>query len=273
MLFHAHMWPGSEAAIGDVPTSHVDKYNGKEDLAIKAERIFHFLDLPGPDSPAATAEEPRPQLIAAYVPNVDSDGHKYGPNSTQIRQTIRNVDEMLGEIFQGLQERNLTNVVNVVVVSDHGMATTSTDRVVQLEDLLDIDDISHVDGWPLFGIRPKDPSKLQSMYGSLKEKTKNMPHLHVYLRDKDMPERYHFSKNPRIAPLWIVPDAGWAIAPKKEFDVAYAKKHGSTYHPRGLHGYDFEHSLMRAIFVARGPAFPHPAGSRIDNFRMCITSP
>lgn len=267
-----HMWPGSEAAIGDVPTSHVDKYNGKEDLSIKVERIFHFIDLPGPDSPGATRENPRPQLIAAYVPNVDSDGHRYGPNSTQIRQTIRNVDEMLGEIFQGLQERNLTNVVNVIVVSDHGMATTSTDRVVQLEDILNVDDIAHVDGWPLFGIRPKDESKLQDMYDGLKEKTKDMPHLHVYLRDKDMPERYHFSKNPRIAPLWIVPDAGWAIAPKKEFDVAYAKQHGSTYHPRGLHGYDFEHSLMRAIFVARGPAFPHPAGSRIDNFRKLVHS-
>lgn len=262
-----HMWPGSEAAIGDVPTSHVDKYDGKEDLAIKAERIFHFLDLPGTDSPSASMENPRPQLIAAYVPNVDSDGHGFGPNSTQIRQTIRSVDEMLGEIFQGLEERNLTQIVNIVVVSDHGMATTSTHRVVQLEDLLDVNDIAHVDGWPLFGFRPKDPAKLQNMYDSLKAKTKSMPHLHVYLRDKDMPERYHFSKNPRIAPLWIVPDAGWAIAPKSEFDVEKAKKEKLIYHPRGLHGYDFEHPLMRAIFVARGPAFPHPKGSRIDNFQ------
>jgi predicted AlkP superfamily pyrophosphatase or phosphodiesterase len=206
------------------------------------------------------------------VPNVDSDGHNYGPNSTEIRQTIRSTDEMLGEIFHGLQERNLTNIVNVIVVSDHGMATTSTDRVVQLEDLLDINDIAHVDGWPLYGIRPKDPSKVEAMYDSLKEKTKDMPHLHVYLRDKDMPERYHFAKNSRIAPLWIVPETGWAIAPKKEFDVVKAKKEGLVYHPRGLHGYDYENSLMRAIFVARGPAFPHPAGSRIDNFREELIS-
>ncbi|KIW00948.1 uncharacterized protein PV09_07474 [Verruconis gallopava] len=262
-----HMWPGSEAAIGNVPTSYVDKYNGKEDLSRKAERILQLLDLPGPDSPAAMKDNPRPQLIAAYVPNVDVDGHNYGPNSTEIRQTIRMADSMLGQIFEGLQERNLTDIVNVIVVSDHGMATTSTDRVVQLEDLLDVDDIAHVDGWPLYGIRPKDPSKTQAMYDQLKQKTKDMPHLHIYLRDKDMPERYHFSKNPRIAPLWIVPDAGWAIAPKKEFDVAKAKKEGLIYHPRGLHGYDFENSLMRAIFVARGPAFPHPAGSRVMPFQ------
>lgn len=266
-----HMWPGSEAHIGDVPPAHVDKFNGEEALSSKVDRILGLLDLPGPDSPHAEDSNPRPQLIAAYVPNVDADGHEYGPNSTEIRQTIRNADEMLAEIFQGIQERNLTDIVNVIVVSDHGMATTSTDRTVQLEDLLDINDIEHTDGWPLYGIRPKDPENLQNMYDHLKETTADKPHLHVYLRDKDMPERYHFSNNPRIAPLWIVPDAGWAIAPKAEFDVEKAKKEGLDYHPRGLHGYDYENSLMRAIFVARGPAFPHPAGSRMDKFRELNT--
>ena len=94
------------------------------------------------------------------------------------------------------------------------------------------------------------------------------PNFDVYLRDKDMPERYHFSKNERIAPLWIVPKAGWAIVTKEEFNVADGKKQGLVYHPRGLHGYDHEHPLMRAIFVARGPAFPHQGNSRLQPFRM-----
>jgi predicted AlkP superfamily pyrophosphatase or phosphodiesterase len=82
-----------------------------------------------------------------------------------------------------------------------------------------------------------------------------------------MPERYHFSNNKRIAPLWIVPKTGWAIVTKDEFNVAQAKEKGEVYHPRGLHGYDHEHPLMRAIFVARGPAFPHVGNSRVDPFR------
>jgi hypothetical protein len=40
-----------------------------------------------------------------------------------------------------------------------------------------------------------------------------------------------------------------------------------VYHPRGVHGYDHEHPLMRAIFVARGPAFPHTPGSKVDAFQ------
>ena len=77
---------------------------------------------------------------------MDSDGHAYGPNSTYIRSTIAEVDGMLGELFSGLEERNLTNVVNVVVVSDHGMATTSNQRLIQLEDLLD-PDLKHLGKW------------------------------------------------------------------------------------------------------------------------------
>lgn len=44
---------------------------------------------------------------------------------------------MLGAISEGLEERNLTNIVNLVVVSDHGMATTDVSRLIQLEDLVD----------------------------------------------------------------------------------------------------------------------------------------
>lgn len=213
---------------------------------------------------------PRPQLIAAYVPNVDFDGHLYGPNSTSIRSTIVEVDRMLGEIFHGIDERNLTDIVNIIVVSDHGMATISTKRLIQLEDLLDTDLIEHIDGWPLYGLRPKDTSEanLKDLYNKLLEKSQTSKYkgqFDVFLRDKNMPERYHFSKNPRIAPLWIVPSAGWAIVTKDEYDVAEGKAESWDLH--GLHGYDNLHPLMRAIFVARGPAFPHVAGSLLKPFQ------
>jgi predicted AlkP superfamily pyrophosphatase or phosphodiesterase len=262
-----HMWPGSEANIDDLSISYVDKYNGSEVLSRKIDRIMGLLDVPGPQDIGVKSDTPRPQLIAAYVPNVDGDGHRYGPNSTEIRKTISSVDNMLGGILKGLQERNLTNIVNVVVVSDHGMATTDVSRLIQLEDLVDPAELAHIDGWPLYGLRPKKLSDLDRLYNQIKDKAKDNPNIEVYLRDKNMPERYHFSKNERIAPLWIVPKTGWAIVAKSEFDVEEGKKKGEVYHPRGLHGYDHEHPLMRAIFVARGPAFPHTPGSRMEPFR------
>jgi len=256
-----HMWPGSEAHVQYVEPTYMDKYNGKEKLSRKVDRVLQFLDMPDAD---------RPQVIAAYVPNVDSDGHKFGPNSTEIQSTIQKVDQMLDDIFKGLEGRNLTNIVNVIVVSDHGMATTDISRLIQLEDFVDLAKIEHRDGWPLVGLRPKNPDDLQGIYDELVAKTQANPNLDVYLRDVNMPERYHFSKNERIAPLWIVPRTGWALVTMDEMNLKEAQAKGEVYHPRGLHGYDHEHPLMRAIFIARGPAFPHQPNSRVEAFRKYL---
>jgi len=262
-----HMWPGSEAHIlGNEPT-FLDKYNGKEKLPKKVARIFELLDKPGMEDPNSAIADMRPQLIAAYVPNVDTDGHRYGPNSTEIRLTIKAADDMLDQIFHGLEQRNLTQIVNVIVVSDHGMATTDRSRLLQLDDLVDLGKIEHIDGWPLVGLRPKNADELQAIYDDVVSRTKTNPNVEVYLRDVNMPERYHFSKSPRIAPLWIIPKTGWGVIPKTEFNIQDAEAKNLEYHPRGLHGYDHEHPLMRAIFVARGPAFPHAPNSRVEAFR------
>lgn len=265
-----HMWPGSEAHVLGTEPSFLDKYDGEEKLPNKVSRILELLDMPGKEDGLVDLELTRPQLIAAYVPNVDADGHKYGPNSTEIRSTIQEVDAMLDQLCQGLHRRNLTDIVNIIIVSDHGMATTDASRLIQLEHLVDTSKIEHTDGWPLYGLRPKHDRDLQEIYEGVKEKSKSNPNFDVYLRDVDMPERYHFSNNERIAPLWIVPKTGWAIVKQDEFDVAEGNKNGLAYHPRGLHGYDHEHPLMRAIFVARGPAFPHPANSRLEPFRESL---
>lgn len=267
-----HMWPGSEAHIGALEPTYVDKFNGDEPLYKKVRRILGLLDLPGPRDIGASNTNPRPQLIAAYVPNVDADGHAFGPNSTYIRSTIAEVDGMLGSLFKGINERNLSNIVNIIVVSDHGMATTDNERLIQLEDLIDVSLIEHIDGWPLYGLRPFDHAEehLNSIYQGLLAKSKEPKykgHFEVYLRDKNMPERFHFSNNARIAPLWIVPKTGWAIVTKEEFNIKEAVARGEVYSPRGLHGYDHEHPLMRAIFVARGPSFPHSEGSEVTPFQ------
>jgi predicted AlkP superfamily pyrophosphatase or phosphodiesterase len=263
-----HMWPGSEAHIPPLEPTYLDKFNETEALTTKVARVLELLDLPGDlDDANGLSPDRRPQLIAAYVPNVDSDGHKYGPNSTEIRVAISDVDSMLAILMDGLYDRNLTEIVNVVVVSDHGMATTSNTRLVQLDDLIDLSLVDHIDGWPLRGLRLKDPARdVPILYEQLLKESEKSQSFDVYTLDT-MPERYHFTNSKRIAPLWIVPRTGWAIVEKEDFDVVEAQAAGTIYHPMGLHGYDHEHPLMRAIFVARGPAFPHAPNSRVSVFQ------
>ncbi|KAL9600442.1 MAG: hypothetical protein Q9219_003195 [cf. Caloplaca sp. 3 TL-2023] len=255
-----HMWPGSEAHIMSLEPTFLDTFNGTEDLTRKVDRILELLDVP------SNSDSVRPQLIAAYVPVVDADGHLYGPNSTEIRNTIQKVDSMLDTLFKGLAQRNLTKIINIVVVSDHGMATTSTDRLIQLDDLIDLNLVDRIDGWPLYGLRPKNPADLQGLYDKLLVEAEHNEYFDVYVKET-MPERYHFSHNDRIAPLWVIPKTGWAIVHKEDFNVKEAKLKGEVYHPKGLHGYDHEHPLMRSIFIARGPAFPHEPNSRLEVFQ------
>lgn len=248
------MWPGSEASNGWGAT-YIDHYNGTETLSRKTDRILSWLDLPLQD---------RPQFIAAYVPNVDSVGHKFGPNTTETDAAITTVDAMLGSLLNGLDQRNLTELINIVIVSDHGMASTSNDRLIYLDDIIDMSQIEHTDGWPLYGLRPYPHINLTALHQTLAAEVaantqKGDSHWNVYLRDEDMPARWHFSNNERIAPLWIVPDTGYAIVTRKEFDVEKVAE-GVKYSPAGLHGYDNTHPLMRAVFVARGPAFRHLHG-------------
>ena len=263
-----HMWPGSEAHIPDVEPTYMDKYNGTEALPCKIDSILSWLDMPGDDDVTAVEEgDLRPQFIAAYVPNVDADGHLYGPNSTEIRATIADVDSMLTMLVEGLLARNLTEIVNIVIVSDHGMATTSTNRLIQLDDLMDMSLVDHIDGWPLRGLRLKNPDRdVPILYNQLSKEAAKADNFEVYTLET-MPERYHFTQNDRIAPLWIIPKPGWAVVEKSDFDVAEALATGKEYAPKGLHGYDHEHPLMRAIFVARGPAFPHEPNSRVQVFQ------
>ncbi|PBP15704.1 Phosphodiest-domain-containing protein [Diplocarpon rosae] len=209
-----HMWPGSEAGIMEVVPAFLDKYNSGESLENKASRILELLDKPGQENEMAEVADMRPQLIAAYVPNVDSDGHRYGPNSTEIRVTIKDVDTMLGHLLTGLEVRNLTNIVNVVVVSDHGMATTDITRLIQLESLIDTSLVEHIDGWPLYGLRPKNPADLQPLYNTLEEQAKKQSGFEVYLRDQNMPERYHFSKNEQNIEVYNIICDSLHIAPK-----------------------------------------------------------
>lgn len=249
-----HMWPGSEAQPVDFEISYLDQFNKSEIPSRKIDRIMEWLDKP---------IDSRPQFIASYFHHVDTAGHKYGPNSTEVNSTIGMIDTVLGQLFSDIESRNLTNIVNVVVVSDHGMATTSNDRLIFLDDIIDMKQIEFSDGWPLYGLRPKPGVNLTDLHQILVKEAARTPNWDVFLRDVDMPERWHFSNNPRIAPLWIVPKTGWAIVTRPEHDPSKTNK---PYSPRGLHGYDNIHPLMRSIFVARGPAFPHPPGSKVEPF-------
>jgi predicted AlkP superfamily pyrophosphatase or phosphodiesterase len=241
-------WPGSEAPIGGVLPTYNEPFDEKMPGKDRVDRVLGWLDRPGPE---------RPTFLTLYFEDVDAAGHRYGPESSAVRRAVRRVDDYLGQLLRGLEKRGLFGQVDVVIVSDHGMAETSIDRVVVLDDLIPLDAVEVVDINPTLGLVPK-PGREEEVYAALAGAN---PRLKVYRRG-ETPESWHYREHPRIPPIVGIADEGWQVMTKTMRDAAF-RRDGSR--PTGAHGYDPAHApSMRGLFVAAGPAFK--PGVRVPAF-------
>jgi predicted AlkP superfamily pyrophosphatase or phosphodiesterase len=165
-----------------------------------------------------------------------------------VRTAVRRADNYLGRLLRGLEQRRLTGRVNIVIVSDHGMAETSTNRVVVLEDYVSLEDVEVIDINPTLGLFPR-AGREEAVYNAL---ANAHPRLKVY-RKAETPEGWHYRDHPRIPPIVGVVDEGWQVLPRATLRDRLSR--GQT-GPRGEHGYDPGVTVsMRGIFVASGPSF------------------
>jgi predicted AlkP superfamily pyrophosphatase or phosphodiesterase len=231
----AFFWPGTEAAIGDVRPTWWRRYDARVPNADRIRQVVDWLSLP-PDS--------APALVTLYFGEVDWHSHEFGPDAPQTDSAIARVDSALGALVDGIATRGLAGRVNLVVVSDHGMAPVAEERTIYLDDYLDLSDVEVIDWSPVAALAPRGSADAGDLYQRLKDRH---PHLTVYRRD-EIPERFHYRAHPRIAPIIALADDGWLITTHVRAATAHR-------HERGSHGYDPALPSMRALFAADGPAF------------------
>ena len=153
------------------------------------------------------------------------------------------MDTYIGWLVEGLEARGFYDQVNLIVVADHGMAPSSSERVVFLDDYIALDDVRVVDYDPVAMIRPNEGT-LETVYEALKQ----APHVSFYKKE-EIPEELHFQAHRRIPPIIGVADEGWRITTHDYFNRNPGRFDG------GAHGYDHRLASMRALFIGRGPAF------------------
>jgi predicted AlkP superfamily pyrophosphatase or phosphodiesterase len=241
-------WPGSEAAVQDVRPWQWRRFDRQMPIDQRVDQVLAWLALP--------AEE-RPQLVTLYFEHVDTAGHDTGPDSEPVNQALREVDAGIGRLIAGLQARGLRDSVNMIVVSDHGMAATSPKRTVIVEDLVSPEDARVVTTGQVVGFTPKPGREAAT--------EKNLLGRHGPVecwRKQDMPARWHYGTHPRIPPIVCQADEGWLLIKRASYDKAIA----SGWQGGGSHGYDPALPSMRAIFIAHGPAFRNKTTvSEFDN--------
>ena len=136
------------------------------------------------------------------------------------------VDLFARDLHEALKARNLAEIVDIVFVSDHGMADTSRPEWVFIDDYLGkqaLALIEHEDGWPSMGLRFSPEANSTAYLDLLLEAARtNSEKFDVYTHET-MPERYHYSNNPRIAPIYVVPRYGYALTTRDRGESGMSK--------------------------------------------------
>lgn len=229
-------WPGSEADIHGHHPDYWKPYDGALTPTQRVDQVLAWLDLPA---------DQRPTFLTLYFDAVDHAGHRYGPDSPQVNQALRETDQALARLVAGLKQRGLFDHMNLIVLADHGMASTPLDHSVLIEHQLDLDNVQVVSLGVLAGFNPKPGHDFQAIEAKMEQ-----PHPHMQCWDKSrVPARLAYGHNPRVPQLLCLADVGWRITTADY--LASHKGHVSL----GEHGYDNAAPQMQALFVAHGPAF------------------
>jgi predicted AlkP superfamily pyrophosphatase or phosphodiesterase len=234
-------WPGSESVIEGVLPTHRAAY---DQTVPNTKRIAQAL---------AYLQQARPPCyLSVYFSDVDTAGHHFGPEGQQTRAAVHSVDANIGELVAGLKRHGLWGKVNLIIVSDHGMASTPVSQRIALDDYINPATVEIVEGSPFFELSARNGNQ-----AALVATLNRIPHLHAYLA-QDAPARWHFSGNRRIAPVLALAEEGWT------FDTRERMSQWNGDHLGG-HGFDNDLESMRAVFIAIGPAFR--GGSRLPPFQ------
>ena len=243
-------WPGANVAWGSpaLKADHGDypggtrprdwlQYNQAINDTQRVDTVLDWLRRPVAN---------RPRFVTLYFDRVDVVGHAHGPDSPEVTQAAAQVDTQIGALLDGLDA--LRQPANIVVVSDHGMSETSDTRVIPLG--LPKDSYHLIEAGPFAALNPAPGQE------ALVEKTLlgRHPHMECW-RKGEIPARFRYGSNPRIAALFCLAEPRWMIVEKLP-DAPYT---------HGEHGYDNQSSDMAALFIAAGPAFRHGTVPAFDN--------
>jgi predicted AlkP superfamily pyrophosphatase or phosphodiesterase len=249
-------WPGSEAAIQGVRPTRWLPYDEAMPNDRRVRMALDWLSLP-PDS--------APAFVTLYFSHVDGAGHTFGPGAPEASAAIAEADSLIGMLVDGLAERELSDRVNVIVVSDHGMADLSRDRVIFLDEYLTMSRVRVVDWSPVLALIPSLGYE-EEAYRRLKDAH---PNLQVY-RKGEIPARFHYNDHRRVTPIVALVDEGWTITTRPQFEARDPNRP-----PGATHGWDPELPSMGALFVAAGPAFAEgavlPRVRAIDLYALMTT--
>ncbi|MFZ6769388.1 ectonucleotide pyrophosphatase/phosphodiesterase [Undibacterium sp. Di26W] len=223
-------WPGSEAAIHGVRPSEYRPFDDKLSPSDRVDTVLGWIDKPGAS---------RPQFLTLYFDHVDHAGHEFGPDTAEVTAAVASADTAIARLAEGLRARHID--ADLIIVSDHGMAATSPERTVQLDQIVNPSLTNVVTYGSYAGINPEE--------GQEEAVAKALLQAHEHMqcwKKENLPARFEYGQNQRVPHFICLAEVSWLVEP----DAKAAAKAG-----KGGHGYDNLSKEMQALFIANGPSF------------------
>ncbi|CAK8579438.1 unnamed protein product [Lathyrus sativus] len=249
-----YFWPGSEVNKGtwNCPSKYCLHYNGSVSFEKRVDSILKYFDFPSDEIP---------DFMTLYFEDPDHQGHKVGSDDPEITKAVSRIDNMIGRLISGLEQRGVFEDVSIIMVGDHGMVGTCDKKLIFLDDLvswIDIPESWVISHTPVLAIRPSSGFNSSDVVAKMNEglgsgKVVNGENLRMYLKE-DLPSRLHYVSSDRIPPIIGLIEEGFKVEKKKT-------KHQEC---GGSHGYDNSFFSMRSIFIGHGPQFAR--GRKVPSF-------
>lgn len=230
-----YFWPGSDAEIHGTWPARWKRYTEDVSNTGRVDTVVGWLS-----EPPAT----RPRFATLYFSAVDHAAHDHGPDAPGTRAAMAEIDAVIGRLLDGLHEHGVADEVDVVLVSDHGLAEVPPGHAISTEAMVDPDIARAVTTGQSVGFAP--------LPGREAEAEARLLGAHANYdcwRKEALPGRWDYGGHPRVPPIVCQMHEGWDAAEPERL----ARRDPAA--RRGSHGYDPALPSMHAVFVASGPSF------------------
>ena len=108
-----------EAPVLDNAETNQDYYEMNLELA---DWVFESL--------YTVLEKESPDLTLVNIQSTDYIGHRFGPNSDEMKTCLKRADKALGKFYKKLAKSGMLENTTLIIVADHGM--TESDKAINL---------------------------------------------------------------------------------------------------------------------------------------------
>lgn len=240
-------WPGSDITINGFIPSYHDHYQANMSPDERVDRVLNWLD--------KSMENGRNlDLIGLYFADTDYAGHHHGIDSPEFFKALRRVDQGVRRLMDGLLKRGLEGLIDLMIVSDHGMVNLPAEQVVTIESILPEhkDFIQFADYGPVSLIYPKDGVEVVQLKERLSSAISDHRYPFAVYLLSEVPAKYGYANDAstRLPGIIIEASLGWSL-----FEA-----NGERPMVVGHHGYDPDYSEMQALFICHGESFKENIG-------------